>query len=105
MSNAFKPGQSVRCTITKHVRVPSAQQTILRLMRLDPDIKRALVKAQEHRLRTLVVRGRGGRPWPTRRRSSKIARADMGATWTMPYTPLLAKDIASVADCLKIEAA
>jgi hypothetical protein len=52
-----------------------------------------------------VVRGRGGRPWPTRRKSSKIARVEQGESWTMPYTPLLQNDIASVAQYLKIESA
>ncbi|HBS29928.1 MAG TPA: hypothetical protein DEB06_10890 [Phycisphaerales bacterium] len=105
MSQSFKPGQNIRCTVTRSIRTPDDRDTVMRLMRLDPDIKRGLKKAQERRLATLVVRGRGGRPWPTRRPSSKIARAEAGESWTIPYTPLLARDIASVASYLKIEAA
>lgn len=105
MSQSFKPGQNIRCTVTRSIRTEDARDTVMRLMRQDPDIKRGLKKAQEHRLDTLVVRGRGGRPWPTRRKSAKIARAERGESWTMPYTPLLQHDLASVAQYLKIESA
>lgn len=105
MFENIKPGQNIRCTLLKDLRPGDTQDTVLRLMRQDPEIKRALKTAQERRMRNLVVRSRGGRPFEMYERSSKIARATKGATWTMPYFPHIAPDVRSVADVVKVEKA
>lgn len=105
MLESIKPGQNIRCTVLKDLRPGDAQDTVLRLMRFDPDIKRSLKSAQERRLQKLIVRSRGGRPFEMHQRSSKIARAIKGATWTMTYFPHVAPDFRSVASVVKVETA
>ncbi len=105
MSDSFKAGQTIRCTILSDIRREDALQTVTRLMRLSPQIKKGLKKAQEHRVRTLIVRSRGKRPWEVRQRASTIAKPIKGATWTMRFFPHIGPDIASVSRYLKVEAA
>lgn len=105
MFENVKPGQTIRCTVTKTVRVDDDADTVLRLMRCDPEVKRQLKGAQEHRVRTLLIRSRGKRPWEVREKSSKQVRAIAGATWKMRYFPHIAPDFAAVAKYLKIEPA
>ena len=105
MLENISPGQTIRCTVTRDVNREDDAQTIVRLMRQDPDIKRRLKKAQEHRMRTLIVRSRGKRPWAVRKKASKGALATEGSSWTMTYIPQLQNDINAVSDYLKIESA
>ncbi len=105
MLETIKPGQTIRCTVLRAVRRENDAQTIVRLMRQDPDIKRRLKKAQIYRMRTLVVRSRGKRPWAVRQKASKAAIAAEGATWTMTWIPQLANDFKAVSKYLKVEAA
>lgn len=105
MLDAIKPGQKIRCTITRDVRVEDAQSTIERLMRFDPAVKRRLKAAQEFRMKNLKVVSRGRRPWECRVRSARYAVASKGAVWTMTYFPQVANDFKSVGTYLKVEAA
>ena len=105
MFDKIKPGQTLKCTVVKEPKREDARQTVTRLMRQDPDIKRQLKKAQEHRMRTLVVRSRGKRPWEVRRKASKLAIPHEGATWTMTYVPHARPDFENVAEFVKVEAA
>lgn len=105
MLENIKPGQTIRCTVTSNVQREDDAQTIVRLMRQDPDIKRRLKKSQEYRMRNLYVRSRGKRPWAVRQTSGKGAHAVKGATWTMTYIPQLANDFRAVSDYLSVEAA
>lgn len=101
----LKPGATLRCTIERVPGRVDQQQTIARLMRQDPQIKKALRRAQRRRAEALVVRSRGGRPWADRKRAARVARVVEGASWTMPALPSLARDAASVAQFLRIEQA
>lgn len=101
----FKPGQTIRCTILRDINNDDARSTVMRLMRQDPHAKRALKRAQEYRMRTLIVRSRGKRPWEVRQHSAKFVNPNTGSSWTMTYVPHLVNDMASVASYLKIEAA
>jgi hypothetical protein len=105
MLNAMKPGQSIRCTVTKDIRVDDDYSTVMRLMRFDPAVKRKLKSAQEHRVRTLVIVSRGKRPWECREKSAQQVQAVKGATWTMRWMPHVEKDFACVEKYLKVEAA
>ncbi len=102
--DSFKPGQNLTVTVTAAPRREDDQQTIARLMRQDPAIKKRLKGAQKHRNDTLVVRSRGKRPWAVRRRVAKVARVEQGASWTMPWTPTLAGDLRAVEKFLDIKA-
>ncbi len=100
--DSLKPGQTVRLTVTRSPGTVDDEQTVLRLMRTDADIKRALKKGSRERMQNLLVRSRGGRPWEVREKSAKIARAERGVTFTMKYTPVMANDLRRVADLLAV---
>lgn len=102
--DSIKAGQTLTVTVTTEPRREDDRQTIARLMRQDPAIKKRLKGAQKHRLANLVVRSRGKRPWAVRRRVAKVARVEQGAVWTMPWIPNLASDLRSVEKFLEIKA-
>jgi len=102
--DALKPGQTVTITVKSEPLREDVRQTIARLMRQDPDFKRRLKGAQEHRADTLVVRSRGKRPWAVRRKVAKVAQVHEGAEWSMPWIPKLAGDLRSVESYLEIRA-
>ena len=105
MLENVKPGQTIRCTVTRDVNRETDAKTICRLMRQDPDVRRRLKKAQLYRMRTLVVRSRGKRPWAVRVKSTKAVRAIKGESWEMLYIPHLHNDLLSVDRYLDISAA
>jgi hypothetical protein len=101
----FAPGQTIRCTITAEPGVKDRTDTIARLMRRDSGISRSLRKGQKLREQNMVIYNRGNRDWYKRAVCGKVAIVKTGNSWTMPYTPDLANDLASVAKYLKIERA
>ncbi|MCR9216104.1 MAG: hypothetical protein NXI14_02765 [bacterium] len=105
MLDTLKAGDTIKCTVTKTIRVHTKRETVTRLMRFDPDIKRALKKGQERRMRDLHVRTRGGRPFEMYKKAAKVAVPVEGASWEMTYFPHIKHDIESVTDCISIEKA
>lgn len=105
MLDQFKPGQTIRCTITARPGADDRRQTIARLMRRDPQIKKGLRKAQAHRARTTRSYIRGGREWFVRPKASRLAHPEPGNSWTMPFTPEILPDLQSVSDFVKVEVA
>lgn len=105
MLDTLKAGDTIKCTVTKTIRVHSKRETVTRLMRFDPDIKRTLKKGQERRMRTLKVRTRGGRPFEMYERATKIAVPVEGASWEMTWFPHIKHDVESVMDCIDIKKA
>ena len=105
MFDTLQAGDTITCTISKSPRRDDQAQTIARLMRLDPDVKRALKKGQEHRMRNLNVRTRGGRPWAVRVRPAKVAVPVQGAEFTVRWIPHVRADFESVADLLDVKKA
>lgn len=105
MLDGITPGDTIRCTVVKEPKRDDSRQTVSRLMRFDPDIKRTLKAAQEHRMKTLWVRSRGKRPWAVRRKAAQHAIPAEGAAWTMTYFPHIAPDFRSVSDFVKVEKA
>lgn len=105
MLATLKPGQIVRCTVEKLPRAEAPVDTILRLMRRDPVVVRAMRKSQQVRRRTTVVYNRGNRDWVQRRATGKIVRVAKGARWAFVFDLGVARDLKSVEKYLKIEAA
>ena len=105
MLDSLKPGQMVKCTVNADISRTDDYQTVQRLMRLDPDIKRTLKAAQKYRMDNLHIRSRGRRPWAVRVKSSKIARPIKGATWSMKWFPHIEADCRAVAKYITIESA
>lgn len=102
---SFKPGSTLRMTITKAPRARAARKTVERLMWRDPVVAKGLRKSHKVRQRTTVVYNRGNRDWVQRQECARIVNVAKGETWTMVYHLDLAGDIASVAPYLKIEQA
>lgn len=99
----FAPGQVLTCVVQRDPRSHGEETTLERLMRRDPEHKRALRRAQRMRAQRMNVYVRGNRDWTSREKPARVVRAVKGATWTMEFTPDIAKDLASVADCLTIK--
>ncbi|MBS0187498.1 MAG: hypothetical protein JSS51_05485 [Planctomycetes bacterium] len=100
----FKAGTNVICTVSSLPRATGAISTIERLMRRDPDNRRALARAQTKRRQRMNVYNRGNRDWVSRETAARVVRVTKGAEWKMVYTLDLAPDIASVARFLQIKA-
>ena len=101
----FAPGQQIRCTVKDLPAAKGGRETILRLMRQDPQINKALRRSQQERARTMPFHQRGGRRWFIRPRPGKIAKLERGESGTMGCVPHLAPDLKSVESYLEIEAA
>ncbi|MFI4898657.1 MAG: hypothetical protein ACIARR_12630 [Phycisphaerales bacterium JB059] len=105
MLDGIKAGQTIKCTITGEPRAQDATDTIVRLMRRDPNIKRALARAQRLRRQRMNTYIRGNRTWYSRERCSKIAKVQSGASWEMPFTFDIAPDLQSVGQFVSVEKA
>jgi hypothetical protein len=105
MSTTFKPGQTLRCTVTKTPRSRGSVTTLTRLMQMDPGVKRGLRRAHRLRQQNLNVYNRGNRDWTARELCGKIVRPVKGQAWSMVYSATIAKDLASIADCVEIKSA
>lgn len=109
MSNAidvskFKPGTDLVCTITKMPAAEGTTGTIARLMRMDPENKKALRRAQRMRRQRMLVYTRGNRDWVSREKSARVIRVEVGQSFTLPYILELAPDLRAIGDCLSIKA-
>ncbi len=101
--DSIAPGQQIRCTVTKAPRAEGPRKTIERLMRLDPDNKKSLARAQHLRARRMNRYIRGNRLWTSREKAARVVRADSGAAWNMALAPQIADDLKSVANYIKVE--
>jgi hypothetical protein len=100
----FKPGQNLVCTISKAPATDDQADTIARLMRMDPESKRALRRAQRMRRQRMIVYNRGNRDWYSREKSAKVVHVVKGGTWTMPYSHDLAASLERVSPFVAIKA-
>lgn len=100
----FKVGQDLSCTITKKPATDDQRGTIARLMRKDPETKKALRRAQRMRRQRMIVYNRGNRDWVSREPSAKVVHVAHGETWTMAYSHDLAGDLAVVQPFVQIKA-
>jgi len=105
MIDSLKPGQNIRCTITAAPRREATVDTLERMMRQDPDIRRGLRRAQRRRRQDMVVYNRGNRDWYQREICGKLVRPELGATWTMQYSHHIAPELKSLDGFLSIEPA
>lgn len=103
--DSFKPGQAIRCTLAKMPRAQGLRDTVAKLMRLDPDSKRSLRRAQDLRRQRMVVYNRGNRDWVSRERPAKVIRMDVGEAWSMPFRLELLPELQAVGSYLTIEPA
>lgn len=100
----FKPGQPVICTVSATPKATGAISTIERLMRRDPENRRALARAQTKRRQRINIYNRGNRMWVSRESAARVVRVVKGAEWKMTYTLDIEPDIKSVSRFLQIKA-
>lgn len=105
MIESLAAGQAIKCTVLKTPKAAGAVKTIEKLMRQNPVVIRGLARAQHKRDQNLVIYNRGNRDWVKREKCAKIVRVIPGANWKMTFSPVLAKELASVKAYLTIEAA
>ena len=73
MIDTLSAGENIKCTINKMPANKASCETITRLMRRDPDIKRNLARAQRMRRQRMNSYIRGGRLWYAREKAARIA--------------------------------
>jgi hypothetical protein len=100
----FKPGQDLVCTVSKMPLSQDTTDTIARLMRLDPSNKKALRRAQRMRRQRMVVYNRGNRDWVSREKTARVVKVVPGATFTLPFSLDLAKDLELVKAYVAVKA-
>ena len=99
----LKPGQTLHLTVTKLPQSHGDTQTMLRLMRLDAENKRALRRAYHMRAQRMVVYNRGNRDWVSRERPARVVRVEVGRNWSMPFTHDRVADLNVIAPFVDIK--
>ncbi|MEM8756583.1 MAG: hypothetical protein AAGF47_02230 [Planctomycetota bacterium] len=102
-TTAYAPGANLSLTISKVPNNKAARDTIARLMRQDPANIKALKRSQKAREEKNNFYIRGNRIWGARAKCGKIVRVAEGESWSMPFTPQLGRDLASVESFLDIK--
>ena len=105
MSTADKitPNETMTFTVQRTPRTTAGRKTIERLMGMQTCIQSGRNKlATQRRLKDNVTYIRAGRKWVNRKRVTKLAVAEPGATFTLLVTPQIVNDLKSVADCLDV---
>ncbi len=102
-ASPYKPGQQIVCTISKAPISKSANETIKRLMRLDPANTKALRRAQRMRRQRMIVYNRGNRDWVSREKPARVIEVAAGNNWTMTFSLDLAGDLKRVAPFVTVK--
>ncbi len=105
MIDTLNAGETIKCTINKVPNNQDACDTIERMMRRDPDIKRSLARAQRMRRQRMNAYIRGGRLWYSREKAARIAMCEQGNEWSMRFTHDISPDLSSVEQYLSFEKA
>jgi hypothetical protein len=102
MAITATPGQTIRVTISKHIRREAARKTLERLFMQDKAITRPLDARSANFIE--LPKRRGGQIW-TKRPNKLHPNLSQGAAATIKATPQSIKDLNSVADCVQITSA
>jgi hypothetical protein len=97
MADEIAPSSTLTFTVTRVPQVRRHRVTLLRLMTMQPQIKRGLRSlAQRRRLHDNRTTPRGGRLWNVRARATRLVTLQEGARFTLRVTPQILPDIRSV---------
>ena len=105
MSTADKimPNQTMTFTVQRAPGTSARRKTIERLMGMQTSIQSGRNKlANQRRLKDNVTYIRAGRKWVNRCRTTKIAIAEPGNSFTLHVTPQMVNDLRSVSGYLSI---
>ncbi len=102
--DVIAPLETVTFTVTAVPKRPAQRKTIARLMKMQPDLQRALKgRAKSRRQKDNVVYIRAGRKWTNRAKATLVAHVETGETFTLTLTPQIIPDVKSVQSFLKAE--
>ena len=97
------PNQEMTFTVARAPRTSAAKKTLERLMGMQTSIQRGSKKLHtQRRLKDNVTYIRAGRKWVNRCRTTKIAIAEPGNSFTLHVTPQMVNDLRSVSSYLSI---
>ncbi len=99
---SLKAGQTLHCTVTKLPEAADDRDTIARLMRNDPESKKALRRAQRMRRQRMLVYNRGNRDWVSRETCARVVRVAPGESWSMEFNFDMVHDLKKVEGFLSI---
>ena len=103
MPDLIAPLETLTFTVAKMPKRAAQVKTIERLMRLQPRKQRILRHLQRRRrLYDNVVSIRAGRRWIHRVRATKVAKVQLGETFTLTLTAQVIPDLRSVEKFLKV---
>ncbi|MCZ6445071.1 MAG: hypothetical protein ACE10B_07490 [Phycisphaerales bacterium] len=106
MPDLIAPLKTVTFTVTNVPKRPAERKTILRLMRMQPQIRRGLKNlARRRRQHDNVPIRHGGKIWIIRAKATRLANVEPGATFTLTLTPQIIPDLKSVERYLKAQPA
>jgi hypothetical protein len=106
MSDLIAPTQTVTFTIKKEPTRTADRKTVERLMRMQPDVQKALTRLSRRRAKSENVEYiRAGRPWVNRKRVTKLVRPELGESFTIFVSPQILSDIRSVEQFLEAKSA
>jgi len=100
------PLETLTLTVQKVPRRPAQRKTIERLMKMQPELQTGLRKiARKRRVHDNIVGIRAGRKWIQRVRATRVARVELGESFTLTLTPQIIPDLKSVEKFLKVSKA
>lgn len=106
MSDVIAPSKKVTFTIKKTPSRAADVKTIERLMVMQRPIQKGLQRLSKRRKRhDNYTSPRAGRMWMTRMPTSKIIRAEKGASFTLTITPQILPDLKAVEKYLDAKSA
>jgi len=93
----IEPSTTMTFTIVKAPKAEAARKTLVRLMQMQPEVKKGLSMLKVRRDREDNIKKiRGGRPWTSRAKAAKLVNVADGATFTLRITPQIVPDLKSV---------
>lgn len=100
----IQPGQMVKVEIANRPKNDAATKTLYRVLRKDADVNKAHRTRKRQRPSWQEWR-RGGKMWHHQMKSRPMISLEPGATYTLRASTDVIRDLKSVAQCVKVDAA
>ncbi len=97
MNDLLTASNNVTFTVKSLPKKEAQRKTLVRLMQMEPEVKKGLKRLQTKRKNVdNVTYIRAGVPWTNRKRATKIVWLEVGATFTIKVTAQLVPDLKSI---------
>ena len=105
MADLLSPNNTVTFTVKHLPHADAKRKTLVRLMQSQPEIRKGLRALQrQRRQRDNVTYQRAGKMWTHRKRATKLAWLEVGASFTLKVTPQIIPDIKSIERFVEMKA-